>query len=154
MQILEELGDAVRPEGVSLVDLGLAIALVAVAFPAARLIERTSRAAMRRLPSLSPEMGAVAMLPIVKRQPPPQVIVSGLSNGVVALSVRFWFEPQGRPERMVLDTVTRMVHAALRDAGVELQPPRLAVDVGEAASAAGVPVAGDASSASVGPPPD
>jgi small-conductance mechanosensitive channel len=59
MQILEDLGDAIRPEGVSFAEIVLALALVGVAFPVARFVERLSRAIMLRIPRLSTELVAV-----------------------------------------------------------------------------------------------
>lgn len=59
MQILEDLGEAIRPDGVSVVDVLLAIAVVALAFPAARLVERIVRAGVRKVPNLSSESATV-----------------------------------------------------------------------------------------------
>ncbi len=55
MNILEELAESIRPEVVSLADLLLGLAIVAVALPLARLVERLARAIMRRIESLSSE---------------------------------------------------------------------------------------------------
>jgi small-conductance mechanosensitive channel len=269
VQIIEDLGEAIRPEGVGIVDLVLAIALVAMAFPVARFVERIARAIMRRLPKMSTEsaaviaygsryltlfllasmalnlvgvdigwalalavlfliiviltvrplvengaagfllksrpsfavgdevqlsshvgevlsisarttvlrtrdgrrvhvpntdvldheiivftafdarrlsidlsvdqrcdldlvsevlVGALEALPLVKSEPPPRVIAYGLSDGAVGLSVRFWFEPQGVSEQDALDAATRAVLAELREARIELMPPRLQID--------------------------
>lgn len=59
------------------------------------------------------------------------MIAYGLSDGAVGLSVRFWFEPQGVSEQDALDAATRAVPAALREAGIELIPPRLQIDAPE-----------------------
>ena len=58
MNILEELGQAIRPEGVSLVDLLLALTIVLVAFPVARFVERVARAIMRRIQRVPPDFVA------------------------------------------------------------------------------------------------
>ena len=42
--------------------------------------------------------------------------------------MHFWFEPQALGEQDALDAATRAVHAALRDAEIELLPPRLRID--------------------------
>lgn len=269
MQIIQDLGEAIRPEGVGIVDLVLAIVLVAIAFPVARFVERIARAIVRRLPKVSTESAAVIAygsryltlfllasmalnlvgvdigwalalavlfllivvltlrplvengaagfllksrpsfavgdevqlsghlgevlsisarttvlrtrdgrrvhvpntdvldheiivftafdarrlsidlsvdqccdldlvsellvealeaLPMVKAEPPPRVIASGLSGGVLDLSVRFWFEPQGVSEQDAVDAATRAVLVELREAGIELMPPRLQID--------------------------
>ncbi len=269
MNILEELGEAISPEGVSVADLLLAITLVLVALPVARLVERFSRAVMRRIPSLPPEsvaviahgsryltlfllaslglnlvgvqigwtlglailavivviltlrplvansaagfllksrpsfavgdevklsghigevlsisarttilrtrdglrvhipntevldneivvftafdtrrlsvelnvdqhcdleavtqalIGAAESTPMVRREPPPKVHVSDLSNGALGLVVQFWFEPRRYTEREASNAVNRSVYAALRDAGIELLPPLLRLE--------------------------
>lgn len=269
MQILEDLGEAISPDGVSLVDLLLAIAVVAVAFPLARLVERIVRAGIRRVPSLSPESAtviaygsryltlfllaslslnlvgvnigwalalavlflivvvltlrplvenaaagfllksrpsfavgdevqlsghigevlsisarttvlrtrdgvrvhvpntdvldheiivltafsarrlsvdlnieqsydldhvsrlltrAVEALPMVREDPPTKVSVESLDSGAVELLVHFWFEPQAHTEREASNAAARAIHAALREAGIELLPPLRRLD--------------------------
>lgn len=59
MQILEDLGEAIRPEGVSLAELVLAIVIAATAIPVSRFVERIARAVVRRLPKMSTESAAV-----------------------------------------------------------------------------------------------
>jgi small-conductance mechanosensitive channel len=76
---------------------------------------------------------AVGALPIAKAQPPPKVIATSLVDGAVGLSVQFWFEPQALGEQAAVDAATRAVHAALRNAGIELLPPRLQIDAPEVA---------------------
>lgn len=55
-QILEDLGDAIKPESVSLVDVVVAVALLAVALPIARLVERLVRRAVGRVHGISSEL--------------------------------------------------------------------------------------------------
>lgn len=59
VQFLEELGEAIRPEGVSLADLVLAILLAATAIPVSRFVEQMARALVRRFPKISTESAAV-----------------------------------------------------------------------------------------------
>lgn len=56
VQILEELGNAIKPETVSLVDILVAVALLGVALPTARFVERLVRRAVRRVHGLSSEL--------------------------------------------------------------------------------------------------
>lgn len=51
--MLEQLGEMIQPESASLLDLILAAALIAVAFPVARLVERLVRRGVQRLRGVS-----------------------------------------------------------------------------------------------------
>ena len=106
--------------------------IVYTAFDARRLSVDLSIEQRSDLDSVSDLLtSAVAALPIAKAEPPPKVIATSLDEGVVGLAVHFWFEPQALGEQDALDTATRAVHAALRDAEIELLPPRLQIDTTE-----------------------
>lgn len=60
LQIPDDLQDAIQPEGVTGWDVALAIALVVVAVPISRGVERLARKATRRVPGLSADMVHIA----------------------------------------------------------------------------------------------
>jgi small-conductance mechanosensitive channel len=77
-------------------------------------------------------VAAVGSVPMVLPEPPPRVIVSSLSGGVLELLVQVWFEPQTYSDAEVTDAVARSLQPAPRREGIELVPPRLRVQNAEA----------------------
>jgi len=93
---------------------------------------------------------AAAGVDTVLSDPAPMVLARSFGNGVINLSVRFWFGPDTHTDTRVTDEVIRAMQRAISDAGISCPPPQLFVQTSASSPGQGISDGGAPEAAAMG----